>query len=437
MDRLIKLAMDNKKQWIEQNKNGYTLKDLALLTGANFGWFDGFSKSWTGEAQTSPISNLGGGENAMSDVFYLNFGVDGTEARPGTPSALCVPTPAYPIGSHAVPKYQGSPEENLRMLRAAARFYGANMIGVQEMDANHKKMLWARDWDGKRFVFEDIDEAYETGPWTLGTPDVGVQYKRAVPNKCRYYITIAQLMSDWNIKRAPTLLGDATTAENYSRVHYAQVRIQRFLRMLGYQGLATFMFINNTSANPGNAVLSGIAEQGRIGQAVSPEYGSLVRLAGLITDLPLAPTKPIDSGIWKFCEVCKKCMENCPPLALDPDDEPTWEVKGTWNAPGKKCTWLDGVKCASFWYETSTLCGICIASCPWSRQNKSWVHDYLVKPSIATTTVFNSFFRSMDDFFGYAYSNYDYQTQIACTERDPEKWWEYQDLPIYGIFDTK
>ncbi|AKG52961.1 reductive dehalogenase [Dehalogenimonas sp. WBC-2] len=432
LDDLIKLSMNNRKQWILENKPGYTLRDFALFTGANFGWFDGFSKCFTGDKRTSPMSGLGGSD---SDVFYLNFGIDGTEQRPGSPDALCVPLPGFPVGGLAVPRWEGTPEENLRTVRAASRFYGCDEIGVGELDSlKGQKMIWTQDWDGKHIVFEDVDHGYETGPFWGGV--VQDKEKRVIPTKARWYISLSQLMSDWNIKRAPTLFGDFTTAENYSRLHYAQIRLQRFIKALGYEALAGFMFINTTSNNPGMATLNGLGEHGRIGQLVSPEFGALQRLAGIITDMPLTPSKPIDAGIWRFCSSCSKCQENCPPQALSASDPVTYDVKGTWNNPGKKSTWLDGVKCASFWYEATTLCGVCVASCPWSRQDKSWVHDLIVKPSIASTTIFNSFFRSMDDAYGYARAKYDYKTQVCVTERDPEEWWDLQDLPVYGIYKT-
>ena len=40
-----------------------------------------------------------------------------------------------------VPKWQGTPEENTRMLRAAMRFLGASEVGMSEMDAHHKKLI--------------------------------------------------------------------------------------------------------------------------------------------------------------------------------------------------------------------------------------------------------------------------------------------------------
>ena len=61
------------------------------------------------------------------------------------------------------PRYEGSPEENTRLIRAAARHCGASQIGFIELNENHRKLIYARDGvDGKLIKFENVDEAYDT-----------------------------------------------------------------------------------------------------------------------------------------------------------------------------------------------------------------------------------------------------------------------------------
>jgi ferredoxin len=92
---------------------------------------------------------------------------------------------------------------------------------------------------------------------------------------------------------------------------------------------------------------------------------------------------------------------------------------------GHKAWFCDAPKCFSYWREITTGCGICHAVCPWAKKDKAWLHD-LVKVSAAATPLFDSFFRTMDDAFGYGLKNSD-EEQLA--------YWDL-DLPEYGIDTT-
>jgi reductive dehalogenase len=362
----------DRKQWIAEDKSGYTLRDYALFDAAAYGWQAGFSHDFLGDTTVTP------------------YGM-------GSPSDL------------GLPAWNGSPEETTAMIRQAFRFLGTGTISIVELNENNRKLVYGVDWDGKAIVFENVEKAYETDK------------KRVIPEKCRYAVVFSMPMSEEMNKRAPTLLGDATTALSYSLSTLFQIRAQRFFRMLGYQGLGSFTYVNNTSINPALAVISGMGEQGRLGQCVFPEYGTMARLGSVITDLPLVPDKPIDSGVWNFCKTCKLCASHCPSGALNPDDVPSWDVKYSGNHPGKKVYHCDGMNCHGYWYDLTSLCSICVASCVFAKKNKAGIHD-IIKATTAVTPAFNSFFRTMDQAFGYKYSN-----------RDPESWWDINGEPMFGI----
>ena len=89
-----------------------------------------------------------------------------------------------------------------------------------------------------------------------------------------------------------------------------------------------------------------------------PNFGNRVRLGAVLTDLPLEADKPVDFGLPEFCALCGKCAVKCPSKALSGpphmvNDRPVWQ--------------FDEVKCFRMWTEYATDCGICIASCPFSR----------------------------------------------------------------------
>ncbi len=63
-----------------------------------------------------------------------------------------------------VPKWDGSPEENAKMMRAAARFYGMGTVGFAEIDQRVKDKLirkYDKAAEHKEYVFEDVTVGYE------------------------------------------------------------------------------------------------------------------------------------------------------------------------------------------------------------------------------------------------------------------------------------
>ena len=91
--------------------------------------------------------------------------------EPWTPAAGTFNTPT----TLGVPQWQGTPEDNARMLRSAAKFYGASAVGYMAMDANTKKLVFTREYNTKvNFVFDGtITAGYELNG-TRYIPD-GVQ----------------------------------------------------------------------------------------------------------------------------------------------------------------------------------------------------------------------------------------------------------------------
>lgn len=363
-DRLNKIDDELTLKFIKENKPGYTLKDYGLDAGQD---------------QRLPLSFVGPQE---------------------------APTPE----ERGVPKWAGSPEEAARIIRAAMRHFGAAQVAFLELDDNTRKLIYSHDPDGKELIFTDEEEAYET------------EDARYIPNKAKYVIVYLVQMSEETLKRAPTMLASQTTSLTYLRGRQIQNSTQEFLRTLGYQGLGESS-TNALGIAPAFGVMAGLGELSRLNRLVSPEFGPMVRVFKILTDLPVATDKPINAGIMEFCRHCKKCAEACEPGALSFEDEPTWEVQGGWNNPGHKAYFEDSVACRIYWKsEVATNCGICFAVCPFAKKDKAWIHDW-VKAGISTAPVLDGFFRSMDDAFGYG------------AQKDNEEWW-HLDLPELGTDST-
>jgi len=308
-----------------------------------------------------------------------------------------------------VPKWKGTPEEAAKMIRAAFRHQGAATVGFVKLDENTRKLIYSVDPDGKQLVFTDDPQPSETDT------------VRNIPNSAQYVIVYTVQMSGETLKRAPTVLAQQTTTLSYKRGRIIQNSMQEFLRGLGYMGLGESS-TNALGIAPAFGVLAGLGELSRLNRLITPEFGPMVRVFKMLTDLPVAVDKPIDAGIMKFCKTCKKCAEACGGAALSFDTEPTWTTRGGWNNPGHKAYFEDSVKCTTYWRAVGTNCGICFAVCPFSKMDKAWIHG-LVKTTVSTAPFMDGFMRTMDDAFGYGEA------------KNQEAWWDL-DMPAYGIDTT-
>ncbi len=360
VDRLSETAAQNELQRMLDDVDGYTLKDQAMKS-----------------------AHVGVGRS------YLG------------------PQKAKTPEERGVPKWEGSPDEAAKIIRAAMRHFGASTVGFIELNDNTRKLIYGVDPDGKELVFTDDPVA---------TEDDDARY---IPNSCKYAIVYTVQMSTETMRRCPTPLGSQTTTLAYKRGESIQASTQEFLRGLGYQCLGESS-TNALGIAPALGVMAGLGELSRLNRLITPEFGPMVRVFKLLTDLPIAVDKPIDAGIMEFCKRCKKCAEACPSESLSFLDEPTWETQGDWNNPGHKAYFENSVTCLTYWREQAgTNCGICFAVCPFAKKDKAWVHEW-VKAGASTAPFLDSFFRSMDDAFGYG------------TQASAEDWWSL-DLPEYGI----
>jgi epoxyqueuosine reductase len=375
-NRILKVGEQNRLKWLKENRPGYTLKDVALHDAHNYAPY-----SFIGP-QTSP-----------------------------TPEEL------------AVPRYEGTPEDNARMVRAFLRLHGASQVSFVELDTNTtEKFIYSHDYvswhtrpfgQGPRLDILDVDQ-----------PSEGDGY-RVIPKKARWVIVYALRMSDEVMRRAPTKLGNRAQYYMYQLKSLIQGQLQNFLRTLGYMGLGEVSSYNALGIAPAFAVMAGMGELSRMGHVLTPEYGLRQRIFKLITDLPLAPGKPIDFGAMRFCHTCKKCADYCPPQAISHDTEPSWDTKGKpYHSPGVRAWYWPQEKCQAYWRQIEE-CSICYAVCPLSKGgHKAFYHD-LQRWTTANTSLFNGFFRRMDDFLDYGW------------KKDPkeiEGFWDL-DLPPFGYVD--
>jgi epoxyqueuosine reductase QueG len=61
------------------------------------------------------------------------------------------------------------------------------------------------------------------------------------------------------------------------------------------------------------AELSGVGWRGKNELIVNPKYSCAIRLASIITEMPLERTEPLQDG----CEDCTACLDACPFLSRE------------------------------------------------------------------------------------------------------------------------
>lgn len=285
-----------------------------------------------------------------------------------------------------VPKWSGSQEEAARMLRSAIHFFGAPKTGFLEFD-DRVKTIGRED----RMRYENVDKAYMDGStYVLPTSATSV-----IVSVLRQPITQTQFQGgpeEDEIDHYPPM--QCGSHIGYGFRNLIRARIQEFLRTLGYLGIGGVLYYN-----VGAGMLAGTSELGRLNHAITPEWGPMIRAnLDIITDLPLPPTRPIDAGITRFCDDCGICADVCPTSSLYKEKERTWEVGGNakWNRLGVK-KWPHN-------YQTCKGCPFCDTHCVFTQKNFASIHS-VVKGTLATTPIFNGFFATMSERFGYGHKN--------------------------------
>ncbi len=249
------------------------------------------------------------------------------------------------------------PERLTYEVRRTAHHLGADLVGVTRLDP--------------RWVYSRAARRAGIGPEPPNKEIRLVETERPrqtadaliLPTRLKYAIVLGVAMDREMISTAPGMLADAATNLGYSKAAMCTITLAAYIRAIGYQAIAT---LNDTALSIPLAIDAGLGELGRLGLLITPQFGACVRLAKVITDMPLVVDAPRHMGIADFCETCGRCADQCPAQAIS-DGQPTWRGHNVCNNDGAFKWYVDGLKCLRYWTRVGTSCSVCIAVCPFTR----------------------------------------------------------------------
>ncbi|TFG14852.1 reductive dehalogenase [Candidatus Thorarchaeota archaeon] len=264
---------------------------------------------------------------------------------------------------------QAAPAELALAIKRAARFIGADLVGIAQLD---RRWLYSEDRKGNQY---DIPEGFNRA------------------------IVMAIEMDYESIATSPSFTSSAATALGYSQMAFLEIELAAFIRRLGYSAVSCG---NDVGLSVPLAIDAGLGGYGRHGLLITKKYGPRVRLAKVFTDMPLEPDQPdtkFAESVIRFCEVCEKCAEHCPSQSIPfgPERTITGETKS--NNPGVKKWYINPETCYGFWIENGSECSNCLRSCPYNKED-GLLHR-LILWIVENMPWMNSLIVKMDDIVGY------------------------------------
>jgi Pyruvate/2-oxoacid:ferredoxin oxidoreductase delta subunit len=211
-----------------------------------------------------------------------------------------------------------------KTIKAAALNMGAVLVGITELRDHH--------------LYEGEDLPY------------------------RYAISIAVTMDRERMLTAPYELSRLAVMDAYVDVGRIAINLAACIRSMGWDSRAdTNLDVDSSSVvHVPVAIDAGLGQLGKHGSMITQAYGSNVRLATVLTNLPLAVDAPVDIGVDDFCASCQICVTNCPPHAIF-DTKQLVRGHERWYVNFDRCT---------PYFSDNGGCGICIEVCPWSEEGR-------------------------------------------------------------------
>ena len=179
-------------------------------------------------------------------------------------------------------------------------------------------------------------------------------------------IVLAMEMDEDKIAAAPSPETMVMIMNTYNDLGIAANKIAQFLRTKGYGAQAGHP-LGGILLYPPLAQMAGIGWYGRHGMIITPEFGSRVRLAAVVTSIQNLPFNQTNEHSWiaDYCDACNKCVRYCPTGAI---------LKEPVEHPDGRKTQIISKKCFPYFMENYG-CTVCIRVCPFSKKSYSEIKD--------------------------------------------------------------
>ena len=298
-------------------------------------------------------------------------------------------------------------------IKKIAIWFGASLVGITFLERRWVYSHWYDKWSSPnrnpQIVFSD-----EPGFEKHKTPTQLEDGTQIIPKDMIYVISLGFEMDYDSMRTAPTAIAQAGTyMYGYRTVIQTVASLAEFIRGLGFTAIPS---ANDTALSIPLAINAGLGEDARYGGIITPEFGPRLRLAKIITNMPLSVDRPVTFGIHDFCEQCKKCARNCPVRAIPFGPRTTGLVKNDVDAPTVSenigaLRWVkNGERCATYFSLLGTNCGICIRVCPWNKPRNA-VHSFPKYLAINGGSLIRRTLVELDNILGYGKS------------MNPDEWW--------------
>ena len=261
------------------------------------------------------------------------------------------------------------PKEMTTFLKKVATFYGADLIGIAPFDI---KWIYSQDRMEREYV---------------------------IPKSIKFAVVIAIEMDYDAINTTPKMPGGIATGLGYSKQAFVRTLVANFINNLGYDAIPAG---NTLRLSVPRAIEARLGAFGRHGLLITKKYGPRVRIAKILTNLPLAADKPdykFVKSVEKFCETCKTCAERCPSNSIPFDDKTSYKTYSISNNPGTQKWYVDVESCYLFWLENACDCSRCISDCEYNHK-PTWWHK-MANWIVMYFPIFNPLWPYVGKIFGF------------------------------------
>ena len=264
-------------------------------------------------------------------------------------------------------------------VRKAATMFGAGDVGIADID---ERWIYSKEFNRKD----------------------GTSTELKLPEGLKHAIMLIMPMDYELGKTFPAAVSGTTTGLGYASSLNCANSLAQFIVNLGYKAVAS---LNDTAQSIPMAIQAGLGEYGRHGLLISRKYGPNVRIAKVLTDLPLITDAPIEFGVKQFCEECRKCTDACPAKAIA--NSAPQNVAPNFSSHTGITKWtVNAEKCFKFWVNSNSDCAICIRVCPYNKDYSKWYNRVGIQ---LANSPLRGFMLWLNDRLGFG------------NRMQPSKWW--------------